>query len=254
MRPATRIYPFEQVADAIKSAIYDGRHPRGKPLPSENELAEAYGFGRSTIRRALDILSDEGLIDRHQGKQATVRQVPPVRIHGDGADWQRHREAGRPGFDGTVAEQGLTPRQEILEVADTTPAPTAIAVALGLEPGAPVVMRLVRQHADDVPVRLVASFYPAEWASGTRLGERKLIRGGAAAYIEDHLGRRLADSEVELEGRNPSRAERDLLNLPTGVTVIDVFRTFFDDQGDPVFVQTELADASRNRYRFRVSL
>lgn len=253
----TARYPFERVAEAIRAAIADGHLAPRQELPTEHELAHTHGTGRSTIRRALDVLSAEGLIDRHQGKRATVRPTPLVRIHGDGTDWKRHRQAGRPGFDGTVAEHGLTPRQEILDVTDPATAPTHIAVALGVQPDEPMVMRYIRQYADDVPVRLVRSWFPATWASGTALAERRLIRGGAAALIEDPTGpirRHLADSEVELEGRNPTRTEKDLLSLATGVTVMHVTRVFYDNQEVPVFAQEEVADASRHRYRFRVPL
>lgn len=251
---ATTESPFKQIAAKLRAAIDDGHLAPGQQLPTEAELAADHHTTRTTVRRALELLAADGLIDRHQGKRATVREAPMVRIHGDGTDWRRHRQAGRPGFDGTVAEHGLIPRQEVLEIADGLPAPTFVAVALGLDADARMVARFVRQFADEVPVRLVRNWFPALWASGTALADRKRIRGGAAGLIEDVLGRRLADSEVEVEGRNPTAVERELLNLPSGVTVLYVVRTFFDDQGDPVFVQEEIADASRNRYRFRVSL
>jgi GntR family transcriptional regulator len=250
----TVTYPYEKIAADLRAAILDGHLGPGDLIPSSTELATRYGTTRNTVRRALEMLHSDGLIDTRQGARPQVRMAPVVRIWGDGADWRRHREAQRPGFDATVAEHGLTPRQEIVDVQDPMPAPTHVAVKLGLDGGAPVVMRFVRQFADEVPVRLVRMFFDASWASGTVLAGRKRIRGGVAAFIEDVLGRHLADSEVELEGRNATEDEKDLLHLARGITIMDVVRTFLDDGGEPVFVQEEIADASRHRYRFRVPL
>lgn len=253
----TTTHPYERIAAELRADIENDRLLPGAVIPSENDLVTHYGTTRATVRRALDLLRADGLIESHQGAPTRVRAKPVVRIWGDGADWQRHRQAGRPGFDATVAEHGLAPRQEILDVQDPCPAPGHVAASLGLDDGAPTVMRYVRQFADDIPVRLVRMWFPATWASGSALVGRRRIRGGVAGHIEDPAGpygHRLADSDVELESRNPTAAERELLNLARGVTVMDVLRTFYDEQARPVFVQHEVADGLRHRYRFRVSL
>lgn len=253
----TVTYPYERIAADLRAAILDDRLAPGVPLPSENELAATYNTTRATVRRALELLRADGLIDTRQGTRARVRAEPVVRIWGDSADWRRHRNAGLPGFNATVTEHGLTPRQEILDVANPLPAPTQVAANLGLDDGTPTVMRYVRQRADEIPVRLVRMWFPADWASGTALGHRKLICGGVPGYIGDPNGpikRRLVDSDVELESRNPSPHERELLNLARGVTVMDVTRTFYDADERPVFMQHEIADGTKHRYRFRVPL
>lgn len=251
----TVTYPYEKIAADLRIAILDGHLAPGDPLPSANQLAADHRTSRGTARRALDLLADEGLIDLRQGARPRVRIAPLVRVWGDGVDWRRHRNAGRPGFDATVAEHGLIPRQEILDVRDPAEAPTHIAARLGSADDA-TVMRYVRQFADDVPARLVCMWLPA-WASGTALAARKRIRGGVAGYIEDPDGpvqRRLTTSRVEVGGRMPTPEEKELLDLGHGVPVLEVVRTFIDADGNPVYVQEEVADASRHRYQFRVDL
>jgi DNA-binding GntR family transcriptional regulator len=96
-------------------------------------------------------------------------------------------------------------------------------------------------------------WFPAAWASGTALAERRLIRGAAARLVEELRGP-LAYSYIDLEGRNPGDDERDLLNLARGVTVVHTTTTFQNEHEEPVLVQEEIADASRHRWRFRVAL
>src|SRR5690554_4914110 len=56
-------------ADQIKRLIVTGKYNSGDRLPTEMELSEMFGVGRTTIREALKALSAIGLIERH--KQAT---------------------------------------------------------------------------------------------------------------------------------------------------------------------------------------
>jgi GntR family transcriptional regulator len=99
-------------------------------------------------------------------------------------------------FDATVAEHGLIGRQEVLEVQNHAPALPHVADALGLDDGAPMVMRFVRMYADDAPVRLARTWFPAEWASGTAFADTRKVRGGVAGLVEELRGR-IAASDVD---------------------------------------------------------
>lgn len=244
---------YETILGDLRAAILDGHLAPGDALPSTHDLCDRYDTTRPTVRKAFERLHAEGLIDIRQGAVARVRPAPLVRIAIVGTDWRRHREAQRPGFNATVAEHGLIGRQEVLDVQDGVTAPGHIADALGLDDGAPMVMRFVRMYADEAPVRLARSWFPAEWASGTALADKRKIRGGVAKLVEELRGR-LAASDVDLEPRNPSDDERDLLSLARGVSVVYTVTTFLNETEEPVFVQEEIADSSRHRWRFRVTL
>ena len=47
-------------------------------MPTERELSEAFGIGRRTVRRALEVLEAEGLLWRRQGKGTFAGQPPGV--------------------------------------------------------------------------------------------------------------------------------------------------------------------------------
>ena len=53
---------YEEVTEQIKKAILGGDYRPGDYLPAERELAEAFGVGRPTIREALKILRERGLL------------------------------------------------------------------------------------------------------------------------------------------------------------------------------------------------
>lgn len=56
----------------FKQNIVDGVYAEGELLPSENELSKEYAVSRETIRKALDYLSQDGLIQKKQGKGSIV--------------------------------------------------------------------------------------------------------------------------------------------------------------------------------------
>lgn len=57
---------------SIKEKILSGQYPSGTMLPTEMELCALYGVGRSTLRRALAMLADDGFVKAQQGQGTTV--------------------------------------------------------------------------------------------------------------------------------------------------------------------------------------
>lgn len=70
-----------QVARALRDLILSGALPAGEPLPSEKELGEQLGVGRSTVREALRVVQAQGLISG--GEQVSTRR-PLVTPEGAG--------------------------------------------------------------------------------------------------------------------------------------------------------------------------
>jgi GntR family transcriptional regulator len=58
---------YHQLYLSLRQPILDGTFEIGKALPSEQKLADKFGFSRVTVRRTLEILERDGLIERRQG-------------------------------------------------------------------------------------------------------------------------------------------------------------------------------------------
>jgi GntR family transcriptional repressor for pyruvate dehydrogenase complex len=82
-RRVQRARLYEEVAEQIKQAIYDGMLESGDSLPSERELSETFGVGRPTIREALRILNVMGLIDINAGIRGSVVRAVDLRQYLD---------------------------------------------------------------------------------------------------------------------------------------------------------------------------
>jgi GntR family transcriptional regulator len=60
--PLGPVPPYRQIAAIIKRRIVSGQYPPDTRIPTESELVEAYEVARSTARRAVAVLRDEGLV------------------------------------------------------------------------------------------------------------------------------------------------------------------------------------------------
>jgi GntR family transcriptional regulator len=58
---------YQSIADELRRRVQVGDLGAAKVLPSESDLSEQYAASRVTVRRALEILRDEGLVDSRQG-------------------------------------------------------------------------------------------------------------------------------------------------------------------------------------------
>ena len=63
---------YDQVFDQIKDMIRSGTYCAGDQLPSEKELMERMGVSRVTVRQALRLLADAGIIETRKGKGSIV--------------------------------------------------------------------------------------------------------------------------------------------------------------------------------------
>lgn len=60
-------YRYEQIADSIEQSIKTGDWSVGDKLPGEVEFCKKYNVGRSTIREALNVLKQKGIIVKKNG-------------------------------------------------------------------------------------------------------------------------------------------------------------------------------------------
>lgn len=70
---------YRALADLLRAQIQSGELMAGQRLPSEPALAQTYGLNLLTVRRALAVLRNEGLIDVRGGYRSRVRELPDVR-------------------------------------------------------------------------------------------------------------------------------------------------------------------------------
>lgn len=60
--PTGPMPPYRQIAAIIRARIEAGQYPKGTRIPTESEIVETWEVARTTARRAVALLRDEGLV------------------------------------------------------------------------------------------------------------------------------------------------------------------------------------------------
>jgi GntR family transcriptional regulator len=60
--------PYLQLAEILRKRITSGEIPAGRRIPSQSELEQEFEIGRNTIKRAVEILKNEGLVATSPGR------------------------------------------------------------------------------------------------------------------------------------------------------------------------------------------
>lgn len=69
----------KRTAEMLRQAIAEGSYPSGAQIPSEKDLISRLGVSRTTLREALRILENDGLIERRRGLGTYVAEKPIVK-------------------------------------------------------------------------------------------------------------------------------------------------------------------------------
>ena len=227
---------YQEIADDLRERLREGTLPldqegRGGPskLPGEKELASEYQASRSTIRLALQVLANQGLLETRHGLGTYLadRPVPRIVPLDQKEDWRRgeHAEAGlKPA--GTQASAQTNARFQ----AETVPAAADVASHLGVAEGDLVILRRSRQHIDAKPWCLVVSYYPMDIARGTELEKAGRFDASSTQVLAE-LGHEIVGYTDTISARMPDTIELGFFRTSGVVPVIVVSRTAYSDEG-----------------------
>ena len=140
---------YVQLQRALRDLMVREKLRASDFLPPERDIAKVLGVSRITVRKALDGLEQEGLIERRRGSGTVVTE----RL--------QHDFSMLSSFTADVLARGSAPRSHWLErsCSDATADDT---FSLGFLPGLPL-FRLNRiRYADDVPMVVENTVVPAE--------------------------------------------------------------------------------------------
>jgi GntR family transcriptional regulator len=142
---------YAQVYTSLREWIFEGHYAPSARLPTENELSELFSVSRITTRQAIDLLVDEGLVVRQQGRGTFVTAdlaSAPVKSDMD----QLLRKVKRLGSSTRVRDAAVEER-----VADEE-----TCRDLELQPGSRVLMASHVRLLGEVPIGYVVTYVPED--------------------------------------------------------------------------------------------
>jgi GntR family transcriptional regulator len=224
-----------------------GEWQSGESLPVESELESQYGVARNTVRLAVDVLVNEGLLIRVQGKGTYLKDHPVLDHHAYTSPSVPGRRTPLTTPSAAYAEEAeragrkLTADFQMLIVRATTD----ITDRLRIKAGEAVVLRRVLRHMDGEPWSIEESHYPVGLAAGTALMDPDPVDGGDEVALGE-AGQVEIGCVDELAARMPNPEEAQWFQAGPGVPLLVQLRTGFTEAG-PVRVSETRYCADRNR-------
>jgi GntR family transcriptional regulator len=237
---------YRQIADDLRDQITTGTLPPGSQLPTEPKLAAAHGASRSTVRLAIGLLIQQGLVETRQGVGTYVTEpvTPLTVVLSREEDW-RAGETADAALQPTGAPASR-PRTAKFQ-AETTSADAEAAAALNVAEGTPVLLRRTQRYLGKEPWSLVVSCYPMDIVKGTALEQAAPSAKSASLVLAEH-GHQPAGYRDEIYARMPSATETAFFQLSSPVPVTVVSRTTYDSS-QPIRLTRYVYRADRLRLR-----
>ncbi|MGW7084519.1 GntR family transcriptional regulator [Streptomyces sp. NPDC054871] len=212
--PLMRADRARTVASVLRRQVMRGAFPGGV-LPDERALIAEFGASRNTVREALGLLRDEGLVERRRGVGTVVigraYEHPLGELSGLAEVLQRH---------GTVVN-------EVREACVLRP-PLTVARRLDLPEGSTAVYLERLRRVDGIPLSLDCTYLIPE------VGEPLLAHAGKTPrtlenhdvfdLIETATGMPLGSAEVSVHATVTDPATCAVLEMPEGGAILAVER------------------------------
>ncbi|MDJ1122431.1 GntR family transcriptional regulator [Olsenella sp. YH-ols2217] len=227
---------YDTIKEDLLAKILDGTYPEGQTIPTELELAEQYGVSRPTVRQAIQILADDGYLERRR-RRGTIVTRPRV---------SQSFAMEVSSFDDALRSGGHVPSTTVLDFRAES-AKDAVAEALELAPGAPVWRLLRLRYADGQPNVLVESYVPQEGYEA--LGGEDF----STTSLYEAMGRSgdsVATAHRRLEVAKADGTSCTLLGLEEGDPVIHFTTVARDDAGRAVEYSLATYRGESNAFEF----
>ncbi len=224
---------YMQVAAALRDAIVSGTYPVGSLLPTEDTLCERFAVSRHTVRSALRLLRDDGLVHSRQGAGTVV--TPP---HPTGTDARQVMS-----INDLVAFASGT--RLSIESISTVAMNRKLAARTGLPSGGEWLQVLGRRLAQDEETAecLTEYYIHRSFAAVGRLLQRHT--GPIFLLIEDMFGQNIVEVQQLISATLVSPAQAAELGVKAQSAALEVRRTYTTSEGKIAQVTINTHPAAR---------
>jgi len=226
---------YFHVYSTLRSQILEGDYAVGELLPTEPELEKRFKGSRTTVRRAVEILSREGFVEAKQGRGTEVLNYNTT---------QNINEV--TSVSETLERKGHVVRPRSIHI-DRVQATPRVAKELDIEPGS-MVIRIQRiQEADGVPIAIMRNYLIEELVPGIEKLSGKFTR--LYDFLEVHYRLLVDAARDRISARAATFEEAEMLQVPVGTAMIYLIRTCYS--GGRI-VSTDHCRILGSKYEFEV--
>lgn len=212
-----RYYKLNKI---LENRIQSGEYQNGDKFPTDDELCKEYNLSRGTVRRAVDMLVEAGLLRRDQGRGTFVTSPHIYPVYFRLAD-----------FSEEMRQRGLNPGTQLLHLS-TLPATPDLAGRLEILPGEQVIQIVRLRLADGKPMAVETRFL--SYHACPQLLDEDLETQSIHKLLIEKFNIPLIRACYSIEARVLTEQEADLLQVEHGTAGFLVERTTFTTGNHPV--------------------
>ena len=231
-----RVPSYINVFDSLKASIGSGEYRVGDMLPPEAELESLFGVSRTTVRKAVEMLSREGYVE--------VRQGRGTRILARSVSQNISRLSS---ITQTLQSRGYRVRPKKIYM-DTVSADKKLADALELPEGSELVRLQRVQLADEVPVAIMENYINPQIVPG--IENRQGTFSSFYSLLEDEYGIIIDASIDRITAKTADFSEAEMLQVPLSSALVVVRRLAFYQRRP---VSYDYLRLRADRYEFEVN-
>ncbi|HFR3426097.1 TPA: trehalose operon repressor [Streptococcus suis] len=206
---------YQEIYNDLKEKIRTNLYPAERSLPTEQQLQEMYGVSRDTVRKALAMLTEGGLIQKVQGRGSMVLKQEILNFP----------VSGLTSYQELTASLQLSSQTEVISL-DMLTVNSSLASLTGFEPFSKV-WKVVRTRSIDGKISVVDTDYLAvELVPDLTI---EIAQKSIYQYLEGSLGLDIAYAQKEITVEPTSREERDLMQSQDDYLVLIKSRVYLGD-------------------------
>ena len=230
---------YEQIRARLIEGISKGEWRAGEVIPTESQLASDFGVAIGTVRKAIDQLVSDAVLERQQGRGTFVRRA---RFNSSLFRFFR--------FQSESGERRV-PKSRIIR-RRSVPANSAVASALRIAVGEPVISLSRLRLIDDVP--LLAEEIWLQQSRFAKILDIDTAEFGDLLYplYEERCGEVVVSAEEILTVETANEMQARLLRLETGAPLIVIERLALDLERRPIEWRRSRGPADRFRYHAEI--
>ncbi|WP_299257950.1 GntR family transcriptional regulator [uncultured Kushneria sp.] len=235
-----RLPLYQRLREEIMDRIASGEWPPGETIPTEAELTRRYNIAVGTVRRAIDTLVNEGLLERSQGRGTFVR-----RPDFDASFFRFFRQVNAAG-------QSRVPTSRILSASLQTPPPAA-AKALELTEHESCICLERLRAMEDGSLLAEKIWLPASRFSGLLEIPLEQFDNLLYPFYEARFGQSIGSARETLTIDSADAATADMLGIAPRDPVVVIERTALGYDRTPLEYRCSMGAAATFRYQIEIS-
>lgn len=208
---------YMKIYNMLKQEIRDGEYKPGDFLPTEHVIESRFKVSRTTVRRALELLSRDGYVDAKQGRGTVVLDFSTVQ-----------RLNALTSITETLKSRGMTVSTNGMHI-DHVTANAKVAGALKIKEGDSVIRVQRVQYANDVPICIMSNYLVESLAPGIDKCANEFT--SLYSFLEKTYNVVLTSAIENISAGTADFSEAQILQVPVGSPLLISKRVTFNDNG-----------------------